>query len=617
MTADVQASFLTYYIRSLAERTRSEKKGDKFGFDWIIYNLAVAQGLIPLRLPFFRGGPTELSPTKTENEFGIDFSFVTADREEMQIFVLKDEVLNSTNWTGNSFDKDLRKAAYPDMSSTELKAVKRVKVILAYNKDEDAAGITLFNNFVAGQSPILGADREISFERWNLTTLVEKAQQHLLTPTLLPQKFFNLFTYICAQFGHFRHGSDQWETILVPMWRQFLSDLLTDQADERSVRLLPVALLILRAHGKNNPSFETGWIDLAEWAVLALWKVKEKTDNQEVQAAVVQMWLQFYLIELGRFYDKYESVILTEHCFDDLATFSHLQSVAASSLAFWHLGRLGLLNVAYGELLPNDTPEHRALVAEATKQMTNRIVGMLNVNPACNRPFLDLHHIEIFLIWRSLFQQRRYNDIYNWLSALERDLYIRRIGHSPLPFIEGYSSMKLVWEHILRKEKPYDFCDRSSFLVLMLLEFCCGLPKAQSDELLQRFYHEIVLGLDSFGKKGKETRPLDLMGWSPPEPWLEKLLTQTLRVEGVSLNYSLPDRDRAPSAVKIRESLEAFVAQTRIKQPFTYPGVPVSLVALACIKHQSPLPMELWRSTIFPEPEQKEPVAAAPEKSPA
>jgi len=66
----------------------------------------------------------------------------------------------------------------------------------------------------------------------------------------------------------------------------------------------------------------------------------------------------------------------------------------------------------------------------------------------------------------------------------------------------------------LRKEKPYDYCDRSSFLVLMLLEFCCGLPKAQGDELLQRYYHEIVLGLDSYGKKSKDTRSLDLMGWS-------------------------------------------------------------------------------------------------------
>ena len=81
MTPDVTTSFLTYYIRSLAERTRVEKGGTKYGFDWIIYNLALAKDLIPYRLPFFRSGPTEVSKSKTEAEFGIDSSFVSRDRK--------------------------------------------------------------------------------------------------------------------------------------------------------------------------------------------------------------------------------------------------------------------------------------------------------------------------------------------------------------------------------------------------------------------------------------------------------------------------------------------------------------------------------------------------------
>jgi hypothetical protein len=176
--------------------------------------------------------------------------------------------------------------------------------------------------------------------------------------------------------------------------------------------------------------------------------------------------------------------------------------------------------------------------------------------------------------------------------------------------------MKLVWEHILRREKPYDFCDRSSYLILMLMEFCCILPKSQGDELLQRFYHEIVLGLDGDGERFKDIKPLDLMGWSPPEPWLEKLLSGSLRSEGVSLTFTLPDYDKAPGADKIRESIEAFVAETRAKLPFIFPDtLPVSLVALACIKNKSPLPMELWRLSIFPEAEQTD--APAPENPPA
>jgi hypothetical protein len=439
-----------------------------------------------------------------------------------------------------------------------------------------------------------------------------------LTPTLLPQKFFNAFSYICAQFGHFRHGSDEWENILVRMWRHFLDDVLTNQADERSVRLLPVALLILKAHGKDNPTFETGWIDLTEWAMLAAWKTSERLKNEKVNAAVIQMWGNLYLVELERFYEKYEADLNTEHCLDDLVSASYLQAAAAASLAFWHLGRLGVLNVAYQQLLPHATPEDRAIWSQITSKTTDRIVNMMNANPSCLRPLLDLHHIELYLVWRSLMQQRRTKDIQAWLFSLERALYIRRTGYNPLPFIEGYSNMKLVMEHLLRKEKPYDYCDQSSYLVLMLLEFCCGLPEQEGNELLQLYYRDIVLAVDHEGKPIKESRPLDLMGWSPPEPWFEKLLSQSLRGEGVSLTFTLPDSHRVPPPEKIREGIKKLVEETRAKRPFTYPStVPVSLVVLACIKNRSPLPMELWRLSIFREPEQTEQPAPAREDRPA
>src|SRR5436190_321201 len=146
MKPDVMTSFLTYYIRSLAERTRAEKAGTKFGFDWIIYNLALAGELTPHRLPFLRGGPTEISKTKTEPEFGIDLSFLSPDRRCLHIFVLKDEVLSNANWTAKDFDGDLRRAAAPDLTSPEFKHVHDVRITLAYNKDEDQTGVKLYEN---------------------------------------------------------------------------------------------------------------------------------------------------------------------------------------------------------------------------------------------------------------------------------------------------------------------------------------------------------------------------------------------------------------------------------------------------------------------------------------
>lgn len=237
MNTDQKTSFLTYYIQSLGERTREETRGTKFGFDWIIYNLGVSQGWSPHRLPFFRGGPAETSTTKTEAEFGIDLAFLSSDRKTLRIFALKDEVLNNGNWGQHNFHTDLQNASNPNLSSPELAEVTLVEVILAYNKDEDANGIRLFDNLVSARGTKVGDDVQLHFDRWNLTRIGKEAEEHLLTPAFLPQKFYSHFSYICAQFADFRHGSDEWTNQLKPNWRRFLNELLSEKADERCVRL--------------------------------------------------------------------------------------------------------------------------------------------------------------------------------------------------------------------------------------------------------------------------------------------------------------------------------------------------------------------------------------------
>ena len=106
--SDSRTSFLTYYIQSLGERTREEKRGTKFGFYWDIYNLALAEDWIPHRLPFVRAGGSETSKTKTEPEFGVDLAFLSQDLKTLRIFVLKDEILKNSTWGTHSFDIDIR-----------------------------------------------------------------------------------------------------------------------------------------------------------------------------------------------------------------------------------------------------------------------------------------------------------------------------------------------------------------------------------------------------------------------------------------------------------------------------------------------------------------------------
>ena len=599
MTADVTTSFLTYYIRSLAERTRVEKTSTKFGFDWIIYNLALADDLTPCRLPFIRGGPDEISKTKTEPEFGIDCSFLSSDLKTLTIFVLKDEVLSNATWKAHDFDPDLRAATTVDLSPPEFKDVCEVKVILAYNKDEDQAGIEHYDRLTRSLGTKIRDDVRLSFERWNLTTLTQKVRQRLLTPSLLPQSFFSLFSYICSQFGDFRHGSDEWNRQLVPNWRRFLDDLLMDKANERSVRMLPVALIILREHGVKNPSFETGYIDLAEWAMLAAWQVSRYTNNDVIRQAVFEMWVDFYLAELMRFYNAHAAELAVEHRLDVRSSGNFLDSIAAAAVAFWHIARLGILSIGYSEL-PSSSTEQERQRAKTLRTVADWLVGMINGNPSAKRPLLDIHHIELFLIWRTLWQIGRKDDIYRWLRELHSRLLVRRAGIVPLPFIEGGNSLDLVFEHLATGKKPPEFCDQSSLLLLCLLELCFSLEQERRNELIHLIYSQLVLGQDSNCEQMKDCVPISLMGWIPPADWAERVLAKSLADEGESQTLEPFNAPGGTDGASIAARIEEFVRQSRATRPIQLPDwLPDSTLVLACVKHGSPLPPEFWRAPIF------------------
>lgn len=601
MSADFATSFLTYYIRSLGERTREEKSSTKFGFDWIIYNLALAEELIPCRLPFIRGGPDEISKTKTEPEFGVDLSFLSSDRRVLYIFVLKDEVLKGATWNANNFDFDLRNAASPNLDATEFQDVQEVRIVLAYNKDEDQTGIQYFENLAKTLGPTIRGTIPLTFERWNLTSITEKVKEKLLTPSLLPQRFFSLFSYISSQFADFRHGSDAWNQQLIPNWKRFLDDLLKGNVGERHIRLLPVALIILKEQGSKNPSFETGWIDLAEWSMLSMWEMFRITENQGVKQSIIEIWYGMYLPELHRFYRAHAIELATEHSLEIRGSGTYLDAVASAIVAQWHLARLGILAIGLAELGPDQpTEEEQKLQLRRLNEIADWLIGFMNANPSAMRPILDINHIEQFLIWRTLWQVGRLEDIYKWLFGLQRNLLVRRTKTAWLPFVEGGNSLDIVFEYLATTEKPPEFTDQSSLLLLCLLEMSFCLAPEKRDQLIVLYYKEIILGQDSHGNQLKDTVQIDLMGWAPPKDWSSRVLTKSLSDEGECQAVSFLRINGPVEEKVVTENIDKFVKQSREAQQFEFPDwLPVSVLALACLKHQTPLPSELWRLPIW------------------
>lgn len=595
--------FLTDYICSLSERTRVEKGALKIGFDWLMYNLAFAKGWTPVRLPFVRQSGEKVAKAKTEAEFGVDASFLLPSKTELCIFVLKDEVLNNKNWTRYKFDSDLRMAATTDVKEQGYAFVKSVKIILAYNKDEDRNGIKLYEQCAYSLGTKIGDDVSLSFERWNLTKIVEEVQAHI-TPDLLPQHVSGLVRYVCSLVGDFRYGSAEWENLVIPKWHEFLGLVLESPIDERKLRLIPVSLMIVNHYRKDTPDSYAGWVDLMEWAMLALWACCEKLPKRKLRklkAIIVRIWLNLYVAELEKYFLVVEATLTTQHGFSvgRKGLGLGVSPVNDAYLAYWHIGRLGILTLAPQDFEIQNKSEYEKYIQQMVNRSADWLVKCLHANPGVLRPLVDLNHIELFLIWLILWQVGRTKDIYGWLSELESRLLVRRAHkHISVPFIEANSRLDLVAEYAATGERPYNFCDSSSYLLLMILELCFSLHDTQRDELLKRYMNRIVKGVGDDGQSLLE-KEIELQSWVPPEDWSERILKEVV-CDGIAIttsNFERMSTKEKPLSDRIRD----FVEESRRSHPWKMPAgdVPLAVYILACIKHGSPLPPEFWRGTVF------------------
>ena len=597
--------FLSNYISSLLERTRIEKNAIKLGFDWLIYQLALVKNWQPIRLPFFRKPEGNIAKPKTEAEFGVDLSFLLPTKKELYIFVLKDEALTNRNWTKHNFDRDIRMAAAPDLTLQGLKSVNSVKVVLAYNKDEDHNGIELFNRLTSSLGTKIKNNISLSFERWNLSKLVEEVKAHLISPLLLPQHLFALFEYICSQVKHFNYGSIEWENQLIPNWRNFLKLALQDPLDERKLRLIPVILMILYHHRKSIPNSYPGWIDLTEWAMLSIWscyqRLSNSNRNKKLKKIIVEIWLQLYIAELEHYFSQIRPVLRTEHGFHSSIRGIGVSAINDAYLAYWHLGRLGILTIAPQEFITQKKAKHKEFISNLINRSADWLVSCLRVNPAALRPLIDLNHIELFLTWLILWQAGRQKDIYEWLKKLELYLLIRRIGKIHIPFIESRNRMDLVAQYASTSRRPPEYTDASSYLLLMILEICFSLDEDKRDELIERYYQRVIKGIGDDGKPFTK-KQIDLMGWVPPKDWSKRILKESV-LDGIAITTNnFQYQDKKPLSQKIAD----FILEVRKKYPWQMPtDIPLSVFILACLKHRSPLPPEFWRTLIFPTHENK------------
>ncbi|HRI47331.1 MAG TPA: hypothetical protein PL089_14915 [Ignavibacteria bacterium] len=588
--------FLRRYIVSLKERTRNEKNNKvNYGFDWIIYQLRIGNDETPYNLPFLRSENQENFKTKTEAQFGIDLAFLNKEKTILTIFVLKDEPLQYKNWITNNFESDLRRATNPDLQGLKL---HEVKIVLAYNKDEDAAGLKSFENFTNSCNTTIHDQVSLSFERWNLDRIVEEVESNLLTPELMPQDLSSILSYMCSQLSDFEYMSEEWQKQLVPNWKRFLNTILQNDIDETKINLIPIALIIMSKYKKDSPDSEIGWIDLTEWAALYLWDKYRNLKTLNQKQSVMNFWKIFYLAQLEDYNLKNKLLFEIENGIQtDRSKLGHLSAINDSLLAYDFIGKFGIMTLGISELINNEEKDTRDLFIQDKAIELNNFITL---NPSTLRPLLDIHHIQIFLIWLIFYFSRFENIIENWLLNLLNYLTSRRIGNM-VPFIEGGNRLDLVCEFTGTGVRPDEYIDDSSYLLMMILEICFGL-KSDNKKLTELFFKHIVLGYgDNNELLIKEEKSINLQSWVPPDNWDEKIFLNKATQEGIVVDISdfwirLDNLEELDNRIldSIQKSINKF--PNKIDN-----DIPLSVYILGCLKNQSPLPPFFWRHLKFKE----------------
>jgi hypothetical protein len=233
-------------------------------------------------------------------------------------------------------------------------------------------------------------------------------------------------------------------------------------------------------------------------------------------------------------------------------------------------------------------------------EIANWTARLVNASPSIFRPLLDIQHVELFLLVEVFRRAGRNGQIVDLLGPLVDRLYLRRIGHSDLPFLDGRNSLDNVFEQVATKPDQSLLLTESSFFVLMLLELCFLLPKEPCDEMIRVIHRRLVLGSFDSGPPG-DRKPLHLMSWLPPDNWAMQVFAPGGEGgQSVSAPPFADDRD-AP-AIEILDGIRQLVSKMReTAPPFQLPAnIPLGAAILASLRYRKPLPPELWRRWAFP-----------------
>lgn len=148
--------------------------------------------------------------------------------------------------------------------------------------------------------------------------------------------------------------------------------------------------------------------------------------------------------------------------------------------------------------------------------------SIISNNSGCCRPLLDNHSIPILLVIKYFKLLDMEKEEIDFVSSILNNISLTKASHNRFP--ELYNNVHQLIEFVARNERPVNYSDKSSYLILILFEILAQIDNSKTRESFDNFWEFL-------------TKDLDLLTYHPPIDLVENehiLFQKELYEEGSS-----------------------------------------------------------------------------------
>lgn len=508
-------------------------------------------------------------------------------KEIIYIFQLKagdDKDINKKTFSGeNGIGESLKQAKYVEYSDQSIPGLKDLsrRYVLVHNGELQSNYRPVLDGFVKQEFP------DDNFERWDIEELSELFSKYLLNEYILVDHakvslFKKSIAFIDVPENDFSH------------FKNLIIRIIEEQKDFEFKKFNKMASTIcmicqlIYSYSKESNNLVPAR-ECLTFALLNLWgfilENKKENDKKVLESFTKLHQLHYVMMEEylfkiipvalkndGLFSDKGRAF---EEVGYPLRSFEFLSYFVYHLYTYIHAGNLDEFT---------GSKESTETLLQSGTEILMRIVER---NSGVFRPLLDNHSISIILTTKYLCERELSDFAEGYITGILNNVHLIKLSKGRIP--ELYNNLSSLIEYAASSIRPASYCDKSSYLLLILL----GLLSTDDDKYDKQIneYFEYLC------------KDVDLLTYSPPKDIVENehiLFRKELNEEGYTSVYDYGRNSKQESEVKEKSKYEILKYKLKNDKTDTYEfrtdklGLK-NLRYLAHIYYKTPLFPQDWR----------------------